>query len=123
MTTSRKALVGLLAIGTIGMLTAISSPSVASPPAAGWSYASAASLAQHPGKVLAGNCFQCHGTDGIAGPFEGIAGKSAGEIYAELKELQGKTTGDEAIMGVHARGYTDAQLRLIADYFASVGTR
>lgn len=79
-------------------------------------------LLTHPGKILAGNCFQCHGTDGINGTFEGIAGESATELYNELKELQTTTEADEAIMKVHANGYTDEQLRLIADYFSKVPT-
>ena len=74
----------------------------------------------HPGKILASNCFQCHGTDGKGGPFDGIAGEPAAELFKELKELQTTPDVDEAIMRVHAQAYTDAQLRLIADYFASV---
>lgn len=77
-------------------------------------------LYQHPGKILAGNCFQCHGTDGKNGAFDSLAGESAGELYSELKELQTTTEIEEAIMRIHALGYSDAQLHLIADYFASV---
>ena len=40
----------------------------------------------HPGKILASNCFQCHGTDGKGGPFDGIAGEPAAELFKELKE-------------------------------------
>ena len=82
--------------------------------------AAAVPLSEHPGKILAGNCFQCHGTDGKGGPFEGIAGDSANELYSELKELQTANDAEEAIMRVHAMAYTDAQLHLIADYFAQV---
>ena len=32
--------------------------------------------------------------------------------------MQGKTVGND-IMKVHARGYTDAQLRAIGNYFAA----
>lgn len=82
--------------------------------------AAAVPLTEHPGKILAGNCFQCHGTNGKGGPFEGIAGDSASELYSELKELQTANDAEEAIMRVHALAYTDAQLHLIADYFAQV---
>lgn len=71
-----------------------------------------------PGRLLASNCFQCHGTDGRGG-LERIAGKSANEIYGELKEMQRKTPGND-IMVPHAKGYTDEQLRSIANYFAGV---
>ena len=71
------------------------------------------------GRLLASNCFQCHGTNGnpVAGGFDRLAGKSANDLFKELKELQTKTDPNE-IMPVHARGYTDAQLQLIADYFS-----
>ena len=71
-----------------------------------------------PGRLLASNCFQCHGTNGRAiDGMERLAGKSAHEIYEELLEMKGKPANSN-IMHVHARGYTDAQLRLIADYLA-----
>jgi cytochrome c553 len=69
-----------------------------------------------PGRLLASNCFQCHGTNGSGG-VENIAGKSASEIYNELKEMQGKTP--PKMMDMHARGFTDAELQLIANYFAA----
>lgn len=71
-----------------------------------------------PGRLLASNCFQCHGTNGraIAG-MERLAGKSAREIYGELVEMRSKPA-NTSIMHVHAQGYTDAQLRVIADYLS-----
>lgn len=72
-----------------------------------------------PGQLLASNCFQCHGTNGnpqVAG-FGRLAGKSSDDIFKKLKEFQADTDPNE-IMIVHARGYTDAQLRLIADFFS-----
>jgi cytochrome c553 len=68
------------------------------------------------GRLLASNCFQCHGTNGTGG-VEKIAGKSSSEIYKDLKEMQTKTP--PKMMDMHARGYTDAELRLISDYFAT----
>lgn len=88
--------------------------------AGGTQAAATVPLSEHPGKIMAGNCFQCHGTDGKGGPFEGIAGESAASLYSDLKELQQSTDPEEAIMRVHALAYTDAQLRLIADYFSKV---
>ncbi len=46
-----------------------------------------------------------------------LTGESAGEIYNELKEMQRKTP--PKMMDMHARGFTDAELKLIANYFAS----
>jgi cytochrome c553 len=70
------------------------------------------------GRLLASNCFQCHGTNGSGG-FERLAGMSAGEIANELREMRLKPVPD--IMEVHARGYSDAQLQAIGSYFASLG--
>lgn len=60
------------------------------------------------GRLLASNCFQCHGTNGKGG-FDAINGKSVGEIYKKLKEFQAGKEGD-GLMTKHALGYTDAQL-------------
>lgn len=82
-----------------------------------------AALGQQPqtppaGRLLASNCFQCHGTDGKgSGTFERLAGKSSNEIYNELREMKAENKRGE-IMTIHAVGYTDVQLRAIADYFA-----
>lgn len=74
----------------------------------------------HPGRLLASNCFQCHGTEGRSlGEIDSLAGKSASDIYGDVKEMQRKPAGDN-IMFAHSRGYTDQELRLIADYFASL---
>lgn len=72
----------------------------------------------HPGRLLASNCFQCHGTEGRGG-FERLAGKSSSDIYGDMREMKLKTSGND-IMKAHAKGYTDAELRLIADYFAQL---
>ena len=61
-----------------------------------------------PGRLLASNCFQCHGTNGKGG-FDEINGKSVGEIYKKLKEFQAGKEGN-GIMAKHALGYTDAQM-------------
>lgn len=71
-----------------------------------------------PGRLLASNCFQCHGTNGKGPGFDKLAGESAGEIYKELKEFQSKSSTKD-IMAKHAKGYTDDQLRALAAYLAS----
>lgn len=69
------------------------------------------------GRLLASNCFQCHGYNGKSSlGFDRLAGESSSEIYKELREMRTKSKPD--IMDVHARGYTDAQIRLIADYLS-----
>lgn len=79
--------------------------------------AQAQAPASPPGRLLASNCFQCHGTDGKGG-FERLAGMSSREIYNEMREMKAENKPGD-IMNRHAAGYTDAQLKLIADYFAA----
>lgn len=78
-----------------------------------------AAAAVHPGRALAANCFQCHGTNGVAGELK-IAGESASEIISELNEMRAESPGRN-IMNVHAQAYTPAEISLIADYFAKQG--
>jgi sulfide dehydrogenase cytochrome subunit len=73
-----------------------------------------------PGRLLASNCYQCHGTNGNGG-FERLAGMSASEIIGEMREM--RTENPPEMMDVHARGYTDAQIKLIADYFSKLPRR
>ena len=62
-----------------------------------------------PGRLMASNCFQCHGTNGKGPGFDAINGKSVGEIYKKLKEFQAGKEGN-GIMSKHALGYTDTEL-------------
>ena len=70
------------------------------------------------GRLLASNCFQCHGTNDKGPGFDKLAGKSAGEIYKELREFQSGKEGD-GIMARHAMGYTDAQLHRLSGWLAT----
>jgi cytochrome c553 len=79
--------------------------------------ASAQSAAPPAGRLLASNCYQCHGTNGAGSSFGSIAGKSTDEIYKKLREMQGKNPGNE-IMKAHARGYTDDQLRQLSIFLS-----
>ena len=62
------------------------------------------------GRLLASNCFQCHGTNGTGG-FDSIRGGEAEEITEFLTKTAGKD-----IMAAHAQGYTPAQLQKIIAY-------
>lgn len=62
------------------------------------------------GRLLASNCFQCHGTLGRGG-FDNIRDGEAGEV----REYLGKTASAD-IMAAHAQGYTPAQLDAIVKY-------
>ena len=67
------------------------------------------------GRLLASTCFQCHSTSG----FEGITGESPSELISELKEMRSRKV-PESIMDLVARGLTDAQIREIAAYLATL---
>jgi cytochrome c553 len=79
--------------------------------------AGAQTAAPPAGRLLASNCFQCHGTNGNGPGFDRIAGKSVDEIYKELREMRSEAPGND-IMKAHARGYTDEQLRQISTYLS-----
>lgn len=69
-----------------------------------------------PGRLLASNCFQCHGTNGYAGELK-IGEQSASSIISDINEM--KTKDPRAnIMNVHARAYTAEEIQLIADYIS-----
>jgi cytochrome c553 len=70
------------------------------------------------GRLLASNCFQCHGTNGKGPGFDKLAGKSASELYKEMKEFQAGKEGDN-IMARHVMGYTDAQLQSLAQWLST----
>jgi len=67
------------------------------------------------GRLLSSSCFQCHSSSG----FEGITGGSASEIVSELAEMRARKI-PEGIMDLVARGLTDAQIREIAAYLATL---
>lgn len=71
-------------------------------------------------RVLAGPCANCHGPDGHSpGAIPSIAGLDAADT---LKKLRGFRDGSEpsTVMGRLARGYDDAQLAALAQWFAEV---
>ena len=70
------------------------------------------------GRLLASNCFQCHGTNGKGPGFDAINGKSVGEIYKKLKEFQAGKEGN-GIMAKHALGYTDAELQALDKWLST----
>ena len=78
---------------------------------------------EHPGRYLAANCTGCHGTQGRShGGMPTLAGLDRSYLLNAMSEFR---AGDRAatIMHQHARGYTEAQLETIADYFAAQRAR
>lgn len=70
------------------------------------------------GAMLANSCAACHGTDGKSpGSIPAIHGKPTSYLVQALTEFRdGKRPS--TVMGRHARGYSDEEIKLIADFFA-----
>ncbi|HZR01698.1 MAG TPA: c-type cytochrome [Burkholderiales bacterium] len=66
----------------------------------------------------AATCTGCHGPAGVSvGPIPSLAGRPKEEISRIMREFrEGKRTA--TVMHQHAKGYTDAQIDLIASWFA-----
>ena len=77
----------------------------------------AAPAVAEPGRLLASQCAQCHGTNGAGPGFDELAGKSSYDLFHDLLDMKYRRI--EGIMDRQARGYTDEQLRLISDYLST----
>jgi cytochrome c553 len=72
-------------------------------------------------RSLAATCAQCHGTDGqpVAGSIvPALAGRQEAELAERLSAFKSGTR-PSTVMAQIARGYSDAQLRRLAAYFAT----
>jgi cytochrome c553 len=69
-------------------------------------------------QYLAANCANCHGTNGQAkGAMPSLAGQPKATIIEQMKAFRdGKRPG--TIMPQLAKGYTDQQIELAADFFS-----
>ena len=71
------------------------------------------------GAMLSITCAGCHGTDGkSAGAIPSIAGKSADYISKAMLDFRDDKRPSTVMMR-HAKGYSDEEIKLIAEYFAS----
>lgn len=80
-----------------------------------WAWSQDAQL----GRDLAATCANCHGTNGeaIAG-MKPLAGLEAAKIVAAVADFR---SGKQPATVMHqiSRGYSEAQIRLVAAYFAA----
>jgi cytochrome c553 len=74
-------------------------------------------------RALAANCAQCHGTDGHPAPgsvLPALAGRDAHELARALLDFKaGRVRA--TVMDQVAKGYSDAEIAALADYFAARG--
>ena len=81
-------------------------------------------MSLHPagkeGMLLSLSCTSCHGTYGISpGTIPTIFGKSREYIIKTMKEFRNGER-DSTVMKRIAKGYSDREILLIADYFSSL---
>lgn len=71
-------------------------------------------------RVWAASCAACHGTDGatLGSDVPGLAGRDAEQLYRALVEFKAGQRPAATVMHQHAKGYTDDELRRIAQYFS-----
>lgn len=72
-------------------------------------------------RSLAATCANCHGTDGKAVPgsaVTSIAGMDRGYLTAQLKAFKSGTR-PATVMHQISKGYSDAQIEVLAGYFAA----
>ena len=68
---------------------------------------------------LAATCATCHGTNGQArGEMRPLAGLAADKIIATMADFKSGAL-PATVMHQIAKGYTDEQIKLLADYFAA----
>lgn len=79
----------------------------------------AAAADKHSGRNWAATCTGCHGTNGRSeGGIPGLAGLQKAYIVNAMREFKSGTR-TATVMHQHAKGYTDEQVELIAEFFAS----
>jgi sulfide dehydrogenase cytochrome subunit len=70
------------------------------------------------GRLLASQCAQCHGTDGVSiSNIDSLAGEGD-EVIEEMLEMQNEN--DNKVMHLQAKGYNNAQIMEIARYFSNL---
>ncbi|CAH1748330.1 Class I cytochrome c [Thauera humireducens] len=70
-------------------------------------------------RVWAATCAACHGTDGhaLAG-MTSLAGRDADDLYALLSDFKSGVR-PATVMHQHAKGYSDDELKRLAQWFAA----
>jgi cytochrome c553 len=72
-----------------------------------------------PGAQLAASCAMCHGTGGrSAGGNESLAGMPKAELERKFDQFRSGAK-PATVMHQIAKGYSDAQVKLIAEYFSA----
>lgn len=71
------------------------------------------------GRLLASQCFQCHGPNGHSkGEIDSIYGKSYSDLYGDLIEMKNKNKIE--IMHLQIKSYTDEEIKQMAEYLSNL---
>jgi cytochrome subunit of sulfide dehydrogenase len=75
-------------------------------------------------RVWAAACSACHGTEGRSpGAIQALAGRDADTLYRALIEFKTGQRPAATVMHQHTKGYTDDELRRIAQVFAGYSAK
>ncbi|MCC6532932.1 MAG: c-type cytochrome [Burkholderiales bacterium] len=86
---------------------------------AGMALVAPAAAQDYKAASWAASCASCHGTRGVGNDtMPRLAGRSKDDLLAMMLEFKADKRKTATIMHQHAKGYTDAQLERIAEYFA-----
>lgn len=86
--------------------------------------AAPATATDRQARVWAASCAACHGTDGrTQGEVPALAGRRADDLLRALLEFKNNQRPAATVMHQHAKGYTDDELRRIAQVFAAQGAK
>jgi cytochrome c553 len=111
-----KPIASMLAVALAAACGAATAQQPAPPPPA----FAAPNLTEGGVRALAANCAACHGTNGKSAPgspVAGLAGKPSAEIQSAMAQFR---AGSKPATLMHhiAKGYSDADVAAIADYFS-----
>ncbi len=71
------------------------------------------------GRLLASQCFQCHGPNGHSkGEIDSIYGKSYSDLYGDLTEMKQKNKVE--IMHLQIKSYTDEEIKQMSAYLSTL---
>jgi len=85
---------------------------------AAFAYAYPASGQKQAARSLAANCTGCHGPSGnSSGAIPAIAGLERAYIVTAMQEFKAGTR-QATVMHQHAKGYSDQEIEILAEYFS-----
>jgi len=113
----------LLAMAATALSSAMPSESSAAPATKKAAVVCEVPVSNPRGQILALSCSSCHGTDGKSvGIIPPIHGKSVDYIESALKDFKSGARVS-TVMSRHAKGYSDEEITLIAQYFGSLSRK